>query len=82
MTPGQGRLRLLRSPDGHNSTVLPGPDDQRRQPDLPIGDEPHRDERQRGNPDGVAVLVSAELCSLNFAALGADIAGLVETAPT
>ena len=29
----------------------------------------------RGNPDGVAVLVSAELCSLNFAALEADIAG-------
>ena len=34
----------------------------------------------RGNPDGVAVLVSAELCSLNFGALGADIAGLVGTA--
>ncbi len=34
----------------------------------------------RGNPDGVAVLVSAELCSLNFPALGADIAGLVGTA--
>lgn len=34
----------------------------------------------RGNPDGVAVLVSAELCSLNFAALGADVAGLVGTA--
>ena len=34
----------------------------------------------RGNPDGVAVLVSAEMCSLNFAALGADIAGLVGTA--
>ena len=28
----------------------------------------------------VAVLVSAELCSLNFSALGADIAGLVGTA--
>lgn len=34
----------------------------------------------RGNPDGVAVLVSAEMCSLNFAALGADVAGLVGTA--
>ena len=34
----------------------------------------------RGNPDGVAVLVSAEMCSLNFGALGADIAGLVGTA--
>lgn len=34
----------------------------------------------RGNPDGVAVLVSAEMCSLNFAALSADIAGLVGTA--
>ena len=34
----------------------------------------------RGNPDGVAVLVAAEMCSLNFAALGADIAGLVGTA--
>ena len=34
----------------------------------------------RGNPDGVAVLVSAELCSLNFGALGADVAGLVGTA--
>ena len=34
----------------------------------------------RRNPDGVAVLVSAEMCSLNFAALGADIAGLVGTA--
>ena len=34
----------------------------------------------RGNPDGVAVLVSAELCSLNFPALGANIAGLVGTA--
>ena len=31
-------------------------------------------------PDGVAVLVSAELCSLNFGALEADIAGLVGTA--
>ena len=34
----------------------------------------------RGNPDGVAVLVSAELCSLSFPALGADVAGLVGTA--
>jgi len=34
----------------------------------------------RGNPDGVAVLVSAEMCSLNFAALGPDVAGLVGTA--
>lgn len=34
----------------------------------------------RGNPDGVAVLVAAEMCSLNFAALGADVAGLVGTA--
>jgi len=34
----------------------------------------------RGNPDGVAVLVAAEMCSLNFGALGADIAGLVGTA--
>ena len=34
----------------------------------------------RGNPDGVAVLVSAELCSLTFPALGADVAGLVGTA--
>ncbi|WP_428349246.1 type III polyketide synthase [Mycolicibacterium sp.] len=34
----------------------------------------------RGNPDGVAVLVSAEMCSLNFGAVGADIAGLVGTA--
>jgi len=34
----------------------------------------------RGNPDGVAVLVSAELCSLNFGALDVDIAGLVGTA--
>ena len=29
----------------------------------------------RGNPDGVAVLVSAEMCSLNFAALGATSPG-------
>ncbi len=34
----------------------------------------------RGNPDGVAVLVAAEMCSLTFAALGPDIAGLVGTA--
>ena len=34
----------------------------------------------RGNPDGVAVLVSAEMCSLTFGALGANIAGLVGTA--
>ena len=34
----------------------------------------------RGNPDGVAVLVSVELCSLSFPALGADVAGLVGTA--
>lgn len=34
----------------------------------------------KGNPDGVAVLVSAELCSLTFPALKADVAGLVGSA--
>ena len=34
----------------------------------------------KGNPDGVAVLVSAELCSLTFPALQADVAGLVGSA--
>lgn len=34
----------------------------------------------RGNPDGVAVLLSTELCSMTFTAIEADIASLVGTA--
>ena len=34
----------------------------------------------RGDPDGVAVLVSVELCSLTFPALKAEVAGLVGSA--
>ncbi len=34
----------------------------------------------RGNPDGVAALVSVELCSLTFPALKAEVAGLVGSA--